>query len=131
MRIRPTFLVELQDRADLQTALDLLTTWNRYARQRAAVAGRPFPPLLHPGTGIRYARETRVGGRVREDWQDVRSLYATRRGDCEDLGCALASEIPGARAVPVRSSVGWHIIVRLPDGRFVDPSRALGMHGDG
>lgn len=129
MRIRPTFDVELGDRADLQAALDLLTSWNRYARKRAAAAGRPFAPLMR--SGIRYAREARVGGRVREDWQDVRHLYARRRGDCEDLACALASELPGARAVPLRSSVGWHVVVRLGDGSYFDPSAALGMTGDG
>ena len=129
MRIRPTIEVELGDRADLQAALDLLTSWNRYARARAVAGGRPFPKLLR--SGVRYAREQRVGGRVREDWQDVRHLYKRKRGDCEDLACALAAELPGARAVPVRSSVGWHIIVRLADGRYVDPSRALGMNGDG
>lgn len=129
MRIRPTFEVTLGDRADLQAALDLLTQWNRYARTRQAATGRPFAPLLR--SGIRYAREPRVGGRVREDWQDVRHLYQRRRGDCEDLACALASEVAGARAVPLRSSVGWHVVVRMPDGSYFDPSKALGMSGDG
>lgn len=129
MRIRPSVEVTLGDRADLQALLDLLTEWNRYARSRAAATGRPFPPLLR--SGVRYAREERVAGRIREDWQDVRHLFARKRGDCEDLACAYAAEVAGARAVPVRSSVGWHIIVRMPDGTYVDPSRALGMNGDG
>lgn len=129
MRIRPSIGVELGDRSDLQAALDLLTAWNRYVRRKARAAGRPLPPLLR--SGVRYAREAVVGGRVREDWQDVRHLYAARRGDCEDLACALASEVPGARAVPVRSSVGWHVVVSLPSGKVVDPSAWLGMRGDG
>lgn len=129
MRIRPSIGVELGDRSDLQAALDLLTAWNRYTLRKARAAGRPFTPLLR--SGVRYAREAIEGGRVREDWQDVRHLYASRRGDCEDLACALAAELPGARAVPLRSTVGWHIVVARPDGRVIDPSRLLGMKGDG
>lgn len=129
MRIRPEIGVELTDRADLQAALDLLTAWNRWKRKRASQTGRPLPRLMT--SGVRYAREELVGGRVRENWQDVDHLFRSRRGDCEDLACALASEIPGARAFPVRSSVGWHILVQLPSGRVFDPSAALGMRGDG
>lgn len=128
MRIRPRFDLTLADRADLQAALDLLTQWNTYQRRKAAAVGRAYRPLLE--AGIRYVREARVGGKVREDWQDLAHLYARKRGDCEDLACALASEI-GGRAVPIRSSVGWHIIVRAPDGTYIDPSAMLGMRGDG
>jgi hypothetical protein len=125
MRIRPSIGVELTDRSDLQAALDLVVAWNRYVRRKARAAGRPLAPVLR--SGVRYRREAVEGGRVREDWQDVRHLYASRYGDCEDLACALAAELPGARAVPVRSSVGWHVVVLTRDGRVVDPSRILGM----
>lgn len=116
---------EVVDAETLQAALDALTTLNRAVRTRAARAGHPFAPLYE--AGIRYQRETpRVGGAV-EDWKTIDRLYASREGDCEDLACALASEIPGARAIPRRSSAGWHIVVRLPDGTIDDPSRRLGM----
>lgn len=113
------------DAETLQAALDALTALNRTIRARAARAGRPLPTLYEAGVG--YLREApRVGGAA-EDWQTVDRLYQRGKGDCEDLACALAAEIPGARAVPRRSSVGWHIVVRLPDGTIDDPSRRLGM----
>lgn len=113
------------DAETLQAALDALTTLNRCVRARAARAGRPLPDLYE--AGVRYQRERpRIGGSS-EDWQTVDRLYASKAGDCEDLACALAAEIPGARAIPRRSSVGWHIVVRLPDGTITDPSRRLGM----
>lgn len=89
----------------------------------------PLPPLY--STGVRYLRETVVKGRPKEIWLTTPLLYQRGFGDCEDLCTTRAAQlilqgIP-ARAVAVPVSIGWHIVVKWPDGRIEDPSRQLGM----
>lgn len=88
-------------------------------------------------SGVRYKREPRGV----EEWQDVAETLRRGHGDCEDLACMLASQITvreGVRAVPdftlreIPDMNGditrmFHIFVRLPGGRRIDPSRHLGM----
>jgi len=76
-----------------------------------------------------------------EEWQDVAETFRRGSGDCEDLACALAAEITvryGVKAHPdftlreIPQPNGditrmFHIFVRLPGGKRIDPSRLLGM----
>lgn len=125
MRIPVALTFTVEDEQSLQAALDALTRWNRQLVKRRSLEGRPFVGLFQ--AGVRYQRERpRVVG-VAEDWQNIERLFQSRRGDCEDLACALAAQLPGARAVPYRTSTGWHIVVRQGDGSMIDPSAILGM----
>lgn len=113
----------------IASALEALTRANRRILAAARAAGRPFPPLYE--AGIRYHNEQNT-----EDWQTVDELYQSGAGDCEDLASALAAESQerGIMAWPAfyfrqrpNGSRLYHIVVRLPDGRILDPSRRLGM----
>lgn len=118
--IRARLLLPLNGQRDVQAAADALTGWNRYYRHT-----RPGTPLIYDGFGkpVRYIRET--GGP--EEWQSIPYILASGQGDCEDLASARAAELPGARAVVVRSGSGYHVVVRHADGTYEDPSRRLGM----
>lgn len=90
-------------------------------------------------TTIRYEREPRGAGWVRENWQDAARTVELRKGDCEDLAVQLSAELqaldgieawPRMRAFPPRPGrTHWlfHVDVGLPDGSAIDPSAALGM----
>lgn len=88
----------------------------------------PRTPGLYQ-SGIRYERENV------EVWQAIPQLLASKRGDCEDLACYLTAELrmKGVMAKPFLKSkrVGnftlFHVVVMLPDGRILDPSKRLGM----
>lgn len=95
---------------------------------------RTHPEAPHPYlAGWRYEREP-IGV---EAWQSYPYLLRTKRGDCEDLAAALAAwhrERDGihasARALPPQVAGGllvYHIGVQLPNGKWEDPSRVLGM----
>lgn len=115
---------------ELRPALAALTALNR-----AFMRAHRIPALY--STGIRYQREARgPDGVVREAWCSAPVMLERWRvsqigSDCEDLSCYRAAELQlkgvPAVAVPVRSGIGWHIIVRHPDGRTEDPSKQLGM----
>lgn len=85
------------------------------------------PPLYQ--SGIRYQHETV------ENWQAIPELLASKRGDCEDLACYLAAElrVKGIAARPFLKSKTrdgftlFHVVVQLPNGQILDPSRRLGM----
>jgi hypothetical protein len=97
--------------------------------------------VTHPETPSIYAhpivyREDPHG----EVWRDLASIWRYGSGDCEDLTCARVAEYrhAGIAAKPILkksklSVSGWkdvyHAVVHLPDGRFEDPSLALGMSG--
>lgn len=115
--------VRLAGREDLQAALDALTNANR---RYLALRSGAVPPLY--AAGVRYRRETRPGPpSVRERWRTIPEVIGAGTGDCEDLAAWRAAELEGARAIPVRTRLGWHIVVRHPDGALEDPSRKLGM----
>jgi hypothetical protein len=91
----------------------------------------PNTPKLYE-SGVRYSREGKYRlGRQKEKWLTVPLVLILKRADCEDLACFRASEhrVAGvaAVAVPVESSIGYHIVVRMPNGTIEDPSRVLGM----
>jgi hypothetical protein len=115
----------LDGQGQIDLALEAMTRLNV-----GLLRGRSVPTLY--SSGVRYAPE--IGGRDdhgREAWLTVPELYARGRGDCEDLACALAAEYRrrgiAATAIAKPSTVGFHIVVRTPDGKLHDPSRVLGM----
>jgi hypothetical protein len=110
--------------AELAPALAALTVCNV-----GLLRIKPLPPLYQ--SGVRYAREAVIHGRPKEVWLTIPLLYMRGFGDCEDLATARAAQLivsgVKARAVAIPTSIGWHIVVRWPDGRIEDPSRQLGM----
>lgn len=115
-------------RAALRSLLARLTLLNLEFLRSAA--GARAPRLYE--SGIRYQREDHG----EEKWQSIPELLVSRRGDCEDLACALAAELRvrdgiQARAVATGKRLGdhvlYHVIVKYPDGTTEDPSRRLGM----
>jgi len=122
--------------AALNAALEGLVRVNVALLRAAIVVGRPVPPLY--SSGIRYKREPVP----REWWQTIADNVVERVGDCEDLAahraaeCRLAGLLVGipypARAVAIRTGRNtYHAVVRHPNGRIEDPSRALGMRAPG
>lgn len=89
-------------------------------------------PRLYDGDVV-YRREEST-----EDWKDIPNILRDGYGDCEDLACFRIAEYQfrGIKALPY---VTWrsdgpsrtilHAVLKLPDGRIEDPSRALGMLG--
>ena len=95
-----------------------------------------------------YTREERG----HEEWQTAILVARGGQGDCEDLACYRAAELicegeTKARAVPMRTRAGWHIVVRrgcncgaralrfsnrhastCHVGKLEDPSKNLGMN---
>lgn len=96
-----------------------------------------WPGLMD--SGVRYMREPPGV----EEWQDVAETLRRGTGDCEDLACMYAAELTvrhgiaarpdfTLREIPRGDGSGsvtnmFHIFVRLPGGRRIDPSRILGM----
>jgi hypothetical protein len=85
-------------------------------------------------SGVRYRRE--VSGS--EVWQTTPILYAEGVGDCEDLAAHRAAELiesgedSGAKALIKQVRPGlWHAVVQRGNGKVEDPSKRLGMLGDG
>lgn len=117
-----------RSQAELAPALAALLALN-VAYWRSGVF--PIPPLY--GGTIRYALEGRNHhGERRERWLCAPEVARYGYGDCEDLACYRAMELRvagdrGAMAVPKRTPIGWHILVRHGDGTIEDPSKALGM----
>ena len=93
-----------------------------------------LPPLYR--AGVQYRREQAkqcwhpISGGC-EDWLSAWEVKRQGYGDCEDLASWRAAELnlagERARAVPVRTRSGWHIVVRRADGTIEDPSAKLGM----
>ena len=113
---------------DLGIGLDASTAWSVEAMRY-----RPLPSIYN--AGVVYKREPvcRTAGRVHicEEWLTAHESYARGWGDCDDLGPWRAAELRTqgelAQAIPRRSPVGWHIVVRRGDGTIEDPSARLGM----
>ena len=89
-------------------------------------------PLLY-SSGVRYQREgKKADGSYFERWLTAPEVIRYGHGDCEDLASYRAAELriagdSRAIAIPVPSSIGWHIVTRHGDGTIEDPSRKLGM----
>lgn len=135
-------------REQMQIALTALTSLN------LAILRRMRMPRLYE-SGIRYDRMTPHPGSTcgDDDWQDMLVTLRRRMGDCEDLACYRAAELQvqgiRARAIPLfMREPGhhyYHIVVEWPRGLvsypstvynqfdmlLEDPSKVLGMRGDG
>lgn len=109
-------------------------TWLMYGLSqinREYLLRYPNTPSLYT-SGVRYRAEKNT-----ENWQDIPSILRHGYGDCEDLACWRIGELQsqGIRAMPYISwrpsqrGTIYHALVRYPDGRIEDPSRALGMMG--
>ena len=103
----------------------------RIATQQIADSQGTIPPLYR--SGVRYQRE-----RGTENWQTPLESLETGVADCEDLSAWRVGELrasgadPEARVVIMRTSPRTlHAVVRRSSGDIEDPSRALGMTGDG
>lgn len=118
-----------QGEREIKFALSLLTVVNVMQLHWHKQHG-PLPPIYK--SGVRYERES--AKRRTEDWLSIEQVIAQRAGDCEDLACWRAAELivkgEHARAIPMRTRGGWHIVVRRADGSTEDPSRVLGMQGE-
>jgi hypothetical protein len=83
------------------------------------------PPVYR--SGIRYEEE--ADGR--DDWQDIPTTLALKKGDAEDLACWRAAELQeqGVMAWPtLEFDHGClHPRVRYPNGRIEDPAKMMGM----
>jgi len=93
----------------------------------------PQTPSIYK-SGVKYQREEGT-----EEWKSIPVLLKEKFGDCEDLGAWRAAElrVKGIDAKPYLkyhrkgNFYLYHVVVQWPDGRIEDPSRALGMTGDG
>lgn len=101
-----------------------------YALDIAYLLDHPNTPSLY-ASGVRYAPEP---DEIREDWATIPVILARGWGDCDDLAPWRAAELTvreGLRAVPqlVRGTRPnqYHVVVRVSDGRWEDPSARLGM----
>lgn len=118
---------QVADAREVQAVLCGLVAQNLVQMRRGA-----FPALYR--SGIRYEREP-IG---QENWLSARDLLRKKRGDCEDLAAYRVAELrtsgedPRAQAVvrTVRPGL-MHVVVQRGDGGIEDPSRRLGMTGDG
>lgn len=125
-----SIVMPFQGERELQLALDVLT-----AIDVKEIGWYRLPALYK--SGVRYARDVchapQVPGAC-ERFLSAAQCNKERVGDCDDLACWRAAELIlagdiEARAIPRRSSVGWHIVVRHGDGTIEDPSAKLGMKG--
>lgn len=113
--------VPAEPKALASVANALLPTAQRQARG--------LPALYR--SGVRYRREPRGS----ERWLLPREVRARGFGDCEDLALWRAAELRNA-GVPARVKVIavrpglFHAVVQTPAG-IEDPSKRLGMQGDG
>lgn len=115
--------------------LDALTLTNvDYLRRH------PSTPALYR-SGVRYWAPPDDG--TDDDWCDIPTVLAAKRGDCDDLACWRAAElrVSGIQAVaqPLvyysemlskklgRPFFDCHILVQYPNGSREDPSKILGM----
>lgn len=130
--------------APLMIALECLTRINQWQFRRGVV-----PPLME--SGVIYKEEPPG----REDWDDAVMVANRGWGDCEDLAAYYAAELRELNGIDAECVIknrlispsemrtsGYrgkvpsdgiyliHVMVRLPDGRIIDPSALLGMKGE-
>lgn len=122
----PELELEADDPQELLELLEVGTKNN--ARRIARHKSIPHPYQ----SGVRYQRE-RKG---QERWQGVRKLLIRKRGDCEDLSMYLAGYYRARYGIMARCAliryqrgklVWYHVVVQLPNGKIIDPSKRLGM----
>lgn len=123
MHVAPQ-LVQVRSLAQLAAALEGLVLVNE-VQLREGVRG--IADELQAGR-IRYVRRDK-----REQWLTLDAVRARGGGDCEDLAGAIAAEMrvrDGVHAVahPYLARPRLvHVVVKLPGGELLDPSRTGGM----
>jgi hypothetical protein len=99
----------------------------------------PDTPLLYD-SGVRYVPEDGT-----EEWPDIPTVLAAGVGDCEDLVMYRVAELRVRYHVRCRPFIRWRqnpnghrlyhclVAIRRANGsqRIEDPSRRLGMNGEG
>jgi hypothetical protein len=120
--------VSLEGEQGILSFLEQVTAYNTRWLESHPEAPHPYR------AGWRYTLETQDGI---EDIQSYPELLKTKEGDCEDLATALAAWYRArkkihARVILVRQvkkdgSLLYHAVVKLPDGKILDPSKRLGM----
>jgi hypothetical protein len=123
-----SIVMPFDGRDDLRLALAAVTVIDMQQIEKHRL------PKLYK-SGVRYRREFCLAPEVRETCErflTALQLLKERFGDCDDLAPYRAAELIlggdiRARAIPVRSEVGWHCVVRRGDGSIEDPSAKLGM----
>lgn len=129
--------------APILMALECLTKINQWHFRRGAAS-----PIFE--SSIRYKEEPPG----REDWDDCITVAERGWGDCEDLAAYLAAELRETKGIPAECVIKYkfipasqlrssgfstraksglylvHVMVRLPDGTIIDPSKLLGMKGE-
>lgn len=106
--------------AIIQPFLDALLVVNIFWQRKYN-----YPPIKQ---WARYEREP-VG---QEDWQPLPALWASKRGDCEDLATAYAAQlcvtgVPARSVCKVAGPATFHVVTVLADGTELDVCRELGM----
>lgn len=125
MVVRPQ-IVALRSLAQLAAALEGLTLINQAQIQEGV---RGVNADLQAGR-ITYARRD-----LGEEWLPLLDLRARGAGDCEDLSAAIAAELRHHKRIHATAHPYFvpgkpglvHVVVKLPDGRTLDPSRTGGM----
>lgn len=96
-------------------------------RNVAWLIGHPTTPELYT-SGVTFLRDPQ--------WIGIPVILARRGADCKSLTAWRLAELwrKGVNAHPrvrrIRDGL-WHVTLRLPNGSEEDPSRQLGMKGDG
>ena len=111
----------LPERRRLQVLADALT-------DVAAAEVRAGVPAFWEAPWVVYRREPPGS----ERWSSPSRVLRRGHGDCEDLAAWLAGSIRARHGVAARALVvpmgrGYHVVVALPDGTRLDPSRERGM----
>lgn len=113
---------------DLLVLLDAMVKLNRLQIRR-----RPNLPTLYE-SGVRYGEESfdPCTGLRKEEWRTIEEVLEHKTSDCEDLACYRVADLQERQRIAARPWLRrhgalWHVLVKLPDGRFEDPSRKLGM----
>ena len=110
---------------------EALQALNQLVARNMLQAKRKRYPALYK-SGIRYVREPSGV----ENWQTLREAHRTKQADCEDLAAIRCAELraAGEKARIVLRVVRpglVHILVKRANGKLEDPSKRLGMKGNG
>lgn len=68
-----------------------------------------------------------------DDWNDASAINAGARSDCEDIACYYAGFIQARRGILAwpeiqQTANETHVVVRMPNGKIVDPTLTSGRH---
>lgn len=124
------FAEGMAGRPEINLALACLTAIDVYEIEKYGL-----PSLYSKRAGVQWRQEFCLAPGVRETCErflSARKVLEERFGDCATVAPYRAAEhrLRGvrARAIVIPSpGVGWHAVVKMPDGTIEDPSKVLGM----